>query len=104
MKTFFRVLKFASPLSRFVPRYAVLTILSVVFGLVNISLIIPLLNVLFKITPVSVPLTRPEPSLNLAYPYHLFNYYFDKTLREEGGFSALLYVCIIIFITIFLAN
>src|SRR5258708_648153 len=104
MKTFIRVLKFARPLKRFVPRYALLAILSVIFGLVNISLIIPLLNVLFKITPVSIPLTKPEASLNLSYPYHTFNYYFHQILTEKGGFSALLYVCIIIFITIILAN
>ena len=48
MKTYFKLLAFARPLNRFVPKYAVLAVLAVIFGLVNFSLLIPLLNVIFE--------------------------------------------------------
>lgn len=104
MKTFLRVLRFASPLSRFVPRYAVLAILSVVFGLLNLTLLIPLLNVLFKLTPNEIPAAKPIPSFDISFVYQYFNYYFNRIFIEKGGSSALLYVCGVIFVTILFAN
>jgi hypothetical protein len=46
MKTYFKLLAFAKPYSRFVPKYAVLALLAVFFGLANFTLLIPLLNVI----------------------------------------------------------
>ena len=48
MKIYFKLLAFAKPYSRFVPKYAVLAILAVIFGLLNFTLLIPLLNVIFE--------------------------------------------------------
>ena len=47
MKPFRRVLSYAQPLGRDIPGYLLLSVLSVVFGVVNYALLGPLLTVLF---------------------------------------------------------
>ena len=50
MKTYLRLLGFARPYADFVPLYALFTTLGIVFGILNFTLLIPLLNVLFDST------------------------------------------------------
>ena len=52
MKNFLRLLNYARPWRRFWPGYIILAILSVVFGIINYSLISPVLKLLFD-APVS---------------------------------------------------
>ncbi|KAA5543353.1 ABC transporter ATP-binding protein [Adhaeribacter rhizoryzae] len=104
MKTYFRLLAFAKPYSRFVPSYAILAILAVLFGLVNFSLLIPLLNVLFNTTPEVAAPAKPTFALNIEYFKDLFNYTFYNIRAEKGPMGALQYVCIIILVSVFLSN
>ncbi|GEO05352.1 antibiotic ABC transporter ATP-binding protein [Adhaeribacter aerolatus] len=104
MKTYFRLLAFAKPYSRFVPSYAILAILAVLFGLVNFSLLIPLLNVLFNTTPEVATPAKPTFALNIEYFKDLFNYTFYNIRTEKGPMGALQYVCAIILASVFLSN
>lgn len=104
MKTYFKILAFARPFSSFIPKYAVLAIFAVIFGLMNFTLLIPLLNVIFEKTESIIIPAKPEFSLTLDWAKNLFNYYFARIYNSNGPSSALRFVCLIIVISVFLSN
>ncbi len=104
MKTYFRLLSFAKPFGRFLPGYGVLAILAVVFGLLNFTFIIPLLNILFNdIDTASAP-AKPEFALSLVYFKDLFFYHFHAVILSHGKMGGLQFVCAIIVASFFLSN
>ncbi len=104
MKIYFKLLAFAKPYSRFVPKYAVLAILAVVFGLLNFTLLIPLLNVIFEKVEATEEFVKPEFILNVDYAKSIFNYYFNQIFKVYGQSGALKFVCGVIVVSVFLAN
>ncbi|WP_242929409.1 ABC transporter ATP-binding protein [Pontibacter vulgaris] len=108
MKTYLRILQYAKPYSRFVPLYTLYTILGIIFGLFNFTLIIPLLNVLFGQVGADeaaiMTTQRPEFALNIEFFKDFFNYYFGQVILENGRQGALLFVCSIVVVSIFMAN
>jgi subfamily B ATP-binding cassette protein MsbA len=48
MKTFFRLFSFATPIQRFAIPFFLLSVLGVVFGLINFTLLIPVFELLFN--------------------------------------------------------
>ena len=107
MKTYLRILSYAGPLKRLLLFYLLTTIMAIFFGLVNLSLLIPLLEVLFSPTNSSdVLTTAPQPtfSFGLAYLKALFNYHFINIVATQGRVSALYFVCLIMIIAVLLAN
>lgn len=107
MNTYFRILSYARPFRRFIPIYVIYTLLAIIFGLLNFTLLKPLFDVIFEQSgPVDVSkyLEKPEFSLSIDYFLHIFNYYFLQISEEFGKFGTLVYVCIIIVISVFLAN
>ncbi len=104
MKIYFKILAFARPLNRFVPKYAVLAVFAVLFGLVNFTLLIPLLNVIFeKVEPKTIT-SLPSFNLSIEYASSVFDYYFYKIYSQYGQSGALQFVCAIIIISVFFAN
>ncbi len=104
MKIYFKLLAFAKPFSSFVPKYAVLAVFAVFFGLANFTLLIPLLNVIFeKVDPIQI-LQKPTFALNIEYGKSLFNYYFQVIFKQYGQLGALQFVCATILISVFFAN
>ncbi len=104
MGTFRRILSYAKPYKRFWPSYLILSILSVIFGVVNYALIEPLLNVVFEPNAVEKYTAIPEFSLSVDYFYGVFQYYLTKALEAHGVLRALLFVCIILVATSLLSN
>lgn len=104
LKTYLRLLSFSKPYSGYLPEYIVLALLSVVFGALNFSLIIPLLNVLFGTYQEQQALSKPEFTFSVTYFIQLFNYFFQSVLDERGKTGALWYVCMVILCCITLAN
>lgn len=103
MKVFWRLLQFARPFGLFLPQYGLLATLSVVFGILNFTLLVPLLDVLFN--TAEPPVSSSSPSYGSidgvkAYFYH----YFNQILQAEGKFGALQFVCIIIVVSVVLSN
>ncbi|MFP4096707.1 MAG: ABC transporter ATP-binding protein [Cyclobacteriaceae bacterium] len=106
MKTYLRILRFARPYSEYIPLYLLFTVLSIVFGLINFSMLIPLLEILFNQVDddLQQQFSKPEFELNVDYVLDLFNYYFQQMIEERGKTGALIFVCTIIIISVFLTN
>lgn len=107
MNTYFRILSYARPFRRYIPIYVVYTLFSIVFGLLNFTLLKPLFDVIFEQSgPVDFSryLEKPEFSFSIDYFLHAFNYYFLQISENFGKFGTLVYVCISIVISVFLAN
>ncbi len=107
MNTYLRILSYAKPYRRYFPIYIIYTLLSIIFGLLNFTLLKPLFDVIFEQArpeDLNQYLEKPEFSLSIEYLLNLFNYYFNRTAETFGKFGTLFYVCIIIVISVFLAN
>lgn len=104
MKTYLRVLSFAKPLVRFIPPYAVFSVLAIIFGLINFTLIIPVLNVLFGTLEMELKTSLPEFHFSVNYFIDLFKYHFSNVLAANGKFGALSFVCAIIFAAVIVTN
>jgi subfamily B ATP-binding cassette protein MsbA len=103
MKIFFRLLQFSKPYHHYIPEYIVYIFLYIVFGLVNFSLLAPLLDVLFN---NNLPIIETKPTFSLSAAYFKDSFYFllNKYIQSNGKFGVLVYVCAIIFISILLKN
>jgi subfamily B ATP-binding cassette protein MsbA len=106
MKTYFRLLSFAKPIEKYAIPYIICTIVAVLFGTLNIALLAPLLQVLFKGTDVTqdqadLVIVKPESGFDLP---GWFTYYADTLYTQLGAYNALKYVCIGIVISVFISN
>lgn len=104
MKTFFRLLAFARPYGKFWPRYLIISIFSVIFGIANYALIGPLLKVLFEADSMTLSQTLPPFSLSADYFTALFNYYLVGFIKKSGALTGLVYVCLVLIATSLLSN
>jgi subfamily B ATP-binding cassette protein MsbA len=104
MKTFFRLLSLSKPYHHFIPEYVVYVILYTIFGLMNFTLIIPLMNTLFGAGDQVIITHLPSFSLTFTYFKEVFYYYLNEQIIANGKFGVLVYVCIIIFASIILKN
>ena len=103
MKNYFRLLSYAKPLGNFVVPFVLTSLLASIFGVLNFTLLIPLLNVLFDQVDTKQlgDMLTPTSGFNLTKQ---FNFYFAKYLSEYGKQGALMFVCAILAISVLLAN
>src|SRR5690606_9355403 len=107
MKTYLRILSYARPFGRFVPTYILYTLFSIIFGLINFTLLKPLFDVIFdQVEPASMEQFRvlPEFSFSIEYFTGLFNHFFLSIQDSYGKMGTLIFVCIVIVISVFLSN
>lgn len=106
MKTYFRLLSFAKPIQKYAIPYIICTIITVVFGTLNLALLVPLLQVLFKGTgDIAIDATKVIVKPDSWDKFgDWFTYYADKLYYELGPYEALQYVCIVIVISVFISN
>lgn len=107
MNTYLRILSYARPYRRYFPIYVLYTLLAIIFGLMNFTLLKPLFDVIFEQAPqadMSKYLSEPDFAFTVDYFLTLFNYYFHQISETYGKFGTLVYVCIIIVISVFLSN
>ncbi len=107
MNTYLRILTYAKPWRRFVPRYLFFSFLAVGFGLMNLALLMPLLDVIFDQQGTERLLKYaelPAFAFNKDYFIALFNHYMLTIVTEHGKFGSLVYVCIVIIVSFFLSN
>lgn len=96
---------FAKPLHYFLPRYLVLSILGIAFGIFNFALLIPLLNIIFDtVEPASLQHVAPEFKLNIEFIKDYFNYHFSSVLLSYGKMGALQFVCAAVLASVFFGN
>jgi subfamily B ATP-binding cassette protein MsbA len=103
MKILRRLLPFARPLHHFLPEYIIYTLLGIIFGLLNFTLLIPIMQLLFKDEAVQTT-AKPDFVLSVTYFIDLFRYYLSTIITDYGKFWALFFVCGIIFISIIFSN
>lgn len=107
MKSYFRILSFGAPYYTDVPKYFIFAMLATVFGLLNFTLLIPFLDILFETGHQSsqeAVTQLPDFYFGFDYLKDVFNYYFNTYLKAEGKEGALKFVCIIIIISVFISN
>ncbi len=101
MKTYFRLLSFAKPISKFAVPYIVTTFLAVIFNTLNLALLVPLLKTIFYPSPVNEVIAKPNSWLDLIAT---FNYYAHLANATYGALGALKFVCVIIILSVLLSN
>lgn len=103
MKNYFRLLSYAKPLGGFIVPFVLTSLLASIFGVLNFTLLIPLLNVLFD----QVDSQQVSKMLTSSSDFSLtgqFNFYFAKFLAQYGKFGALQFVCGILTASIVFSN
>jgi subfamily B ATP-binding cassette protein MsbA len=104
MEDFKRLLAYAKPYRRFWPGYLILSILSVIFGVVNYALIDPLLTVLFQPESMDVQMVKPAFAMDPAYFEEIFSYYLTKVMTSSGMLKGLMFVCAFFVVASMLSN
>ncbi|MGV3684046.1 MAG: ABC transporter ATP-binding protein [Daejeonella sp.] len=107
MKTFFRLLRFATPVENFAVPFFITSILGVIFGLLNFTLLIPVFELLFNQTSefgAKAPPVAPVFDFSLSYFKDVFYYHFQAVIDSAGKVGALKMVCAIIVASVILSN
>ena len=107
LKTYFRLLSYAVSIRKYVFPYFGFSLLASLFGILNFTLLIPLLNVLFNQSAFeNIQIYRVLPAFTLSPSYFsfLFNHYFYGALEDFGRIGALKYACGAIVVSVLLSN
>lgn len=107
MKTYLELLKYVRPISQFLVPYTFFVLLYTVFSLVNLTLLIPIFEILFdKISPEQLNVYRSLPrfSLEPSYFIHLFYYNLLQVIAEYGKFGAIQFVSAVLVFSVFMSN
>lgn len=103
MQIFFRILRYAPRLNYRLAQFFIFAVLGVLFNAVYLGLIQPLIDILFNQAKIeAVP--YPEPSLSLDYIKSFFQYHYMNVFIDNGPMRALLFICILIVVFLFLSN
>jgi subfamily B ATP-binding cassette protein MsbA len=102
MNTYFRLLQYAKPYKWLIPQYFIYTLLFVLFSVINLAVLAPLLNLLFKPPSTDVVETaQGEPNLwSLEQFYAYLNEFIAAQTKEEALYT----ICLILIISVVLAN
>lgn len=104
MKIFKRILSYAEPLGKYWPPYLALSLLSLVFGVVNYALLGPLLTVLFDNAAMVHVQARPEFELTVDWFTSMFGYLLTSIIDGRGIVAGLLFVCVLIVVSCFFSD
>ncbi|MEO6917311.1 MAG: ABC transporter transmembrane domain-containing protein, partial [Chitinophagaceae bacterium] len=102
MKRYARLLRYFKPFKANILLYITFTLLSIVFGIVSLSMLIPFLDVLFD--PAKRISELPVLEFNASSLLNTISYYLSNIISKYGVVTALGYICIIIVISVFLKN
>ncbi|MBW3546298.1 MAG: ATP-binding cassette domain-containing protein, partial [Bacteroidetes bacterium] len=107
MNLYFRLLSFAQPLGARIPKYILFTLLSIVFGIARLTLLIPILSVLFGKMPEAELMgyaQKPDFKPSVDWLLHWFYYHLLQWRDEYGVLGSLMFVCVIIVISSLLTS
>ncbi|HSZ72493.1 MAG TPA: ABC transporter ATP-binding protein [Cytophagaceae bacterium] len=104
MKTFLRIISFARPFQRYAVPYAIFSIIAILFGLFNFSVIMPVLDILFGTTKDPSNYILPEASFSMAYLKAVLDYYSMIFIQEYGKPATLVIICLVLAFSNLLAN
>ena len=103
MDVFKRLIQFGRPYHRQLPFYLAATFLYTVFSVVNITMMIPIIQLLFGELQ-GFNAEAPTFSLSIDYFKALFYDHFNSLVAETGKMSALYFVCGVLIASFFLSN
>jgi subfamily B ATP-binding cassette protein MsbA len=103
MKTYFRLLPFARPLGNYVTPYLLLTLVATITGIFNITLLMPLLDVMFSNGDQITSIERPD-SFTISTAKDWIRMYGLNYIRDYGKLSALIFICLIFLGTSLVSN
>ena len=102
MKTYFRLLSFAKPIEKFAIPYVIATLFAIIFNTFLFTLLGPIMNTIF------LPKTENQMSnvsKNTGWdPMALFGRYIDEIIVKHDKLYALEVICVVIVVTVVLAN
>lgn len=107
MKTYLRILSYSRPFRNYVPLYIPSSIIAIVFGLINLILLKPFLEIIFELkTPEEIALYKIRPAFEYSIEYlgDLFNYYLYHIVEVFGKFESLAFVCLVILVSVLISN
>lgn len=105
MKTYFRLLSFAKPIEKFAIPYVIATLLAIIFGLLNLTLLAPLFETLISAATKGQHQSSITKTATGAFDITgQFSDFVNKSMVTHGAESTLTYVCIVIIISVLLSN
>lgn len=106
MKTYIRILKYADSIRQFAFPYFILSLLASLFGILNFTLLAPLLKVIFnKDLKVDTAFNQSLSfSFSIEYFKYTFYHYFYQIIGLYGRLGALQFACAAIVVSVILAN
>lgn len=102
MKTYFRLLSFAKPIEKFAIPYIIATLFAIIFNTFLFTLLGPLMTSIFLRD--EAPKMVVMPSSTAINPMEIFSNYIDQINAIHGETYGLKIICLVIAITVFLAN
>ncbi|WP_316785834.1 ABC transporter ATP-binding protein [Pedobacter frigiditerrae] len=103
MKTYFRLLSFAKPIEKFAIPYVIATILSIVFGTLNLTLLVPLFETLMP-QAKNAGKSLTETATSSFDITGQFRDLIGQSKIENGTSQTLTYVCLAIVGSVLLSN
>ena len=107
MKTYIRILKYADSIKQFAFPYFILSLLASLFGILNFTLLAPLLDIIFKdLKPADLQEYSEQMSFSFSINYfkYTFYHYFFQVISLYGRLGALKFACGAIVVSVILAN
>ena len=107
MNTYWRILAYGKPWRRHVSGYVFFSLLSILFGMANMTLLKPFFDIIFQQLDQEQLIAysqKAQFSLSFEFIKHSFYYYLNNVVLEYGKFGSLIFVCIIIIISFLLGN
>jgi subfamily B ATP-binding cassette protein MsbA len=104
MKTYFRLLSFAKPIEKFAIPYVIATLLSILFGTLNLALLSPLFETLLSDKNSPKPETLTDKAMSSFDILGQFRSFVNESISLHGEAKTLGYVCIVIVISVLLSN
>jgi subfamily B ATP-binding cassette protein MsbA len=102
MKIYFRLLSFAKPIEKFAIPYVIATLLSVIFGALNLTLLAPLFETLISKESQKSSVTDTAASaFNITGQFKNF---VNHSIITNGQQTTLTYICITIIVSVLLSN
>ncbi len=108
MKIYLRILRYAPNAVPRLIQFLIYSVLGIAFSVVYMTLLIPMLSVLFgsaeERAKEVAPAALPDFSFTIDYARQAFNYHFHNIIQAEGPLGALTFICIAILVSVVLAN
>ena len=107
MKTYIRILQYADSIKNLAFPYFILSLLASLFGILNFTLLAPLLDVIFNdLKPADLQEYSDKISFSFSINYfkYTFYHYFHQVISLYGRLGALKFACGAIVVSVILAN